>query len=130
MNINLTLIAQLISFAVFVWFTMKFVWPPIVAALEERAREVAARPNAPGALGDDVGPEGHGIAPHPVSDVGRAGQGDDEKDGHRHGGGSADGPGRRRRSGGLPGLARRRRCIDRRLEIQRSQRRRYLERPV
>ena len=30
MNINLTLIAQLVSFAFFVWFTMKFVWPPLV----------------------------------------------------------------------------------------------------
>jgi len=36
MNINLTLIAQLASFAVFVWFTMKFVWPPLVKA---QARE-------------------------------------------------------------------------------------------
>lgn len=41
MNINLTLIAQLVSFAVFVWFTMKFVWPPIVAALEERKAKIA-----------------------------------------------------------------------------------------
>jgi F-type H+-transporting ATPase subunit b len=41
MNINLTLIAQLISFAVFVWFTMKFVWPPIVKALEERKAKIA-----------------------------------------------------------------------------------------
>ena len=41
MNINLTLFAQLISFAVFVWFTMKFVWPPIVKALEERKAKIA-----------------------------------------------------------------------------------------
>jgi F-type H+-transporting ATPase subunit b len=41
MNINLTLIAQLIAFAVFVWFTMKFVWPPIVKALEERKAKIA-----------------------------------------------------------------------------------------
>ncbi len=41
MNINLTLIAQLISFAVFVWFTMKFVWPPIMKALEERKAKIA-----------------------------------------------------------------------------------------
>ena len=41
MNINLTLIAQLISFAVFVLFTMKFVWPPIVKALEERKAKIA-----------------------------------------------------------------------------------------
>ena len=41
MNINLTLIAQLASFAVFVWFTMKFVWPPLVRALEERKVQIA-----------------------------------------------------------------------------------------
>jgi F-type H+-transporting ATPase subunit b len=41
MNINLTLIAQLISFAVFVWFTMKFVWSPIIDALEKRKEEIA-----------------------------------------------------------------------------------------
>ncbi len=41
MNINLTLIAQLASFALFVWFTMKFVWPPLVKALEERKARIA-----------------------------------------------------------------------------------------
>jgi F-type H+-transporting ATPase subunit b len=41
MNINLTLIAQLISFAVFVWFTMKYVWNPIIKALDERKTEIA-----------------------------------------------------------------------------------------
>ncbi len=41
MNINLTLIAQLLSFAVFVWFTMKFVWNPIIKALDERKTEIA-----------------------------------------------------------------------------------------
>ncbi|WP_293643808.1 F0F1 ATP synthase subunit B [Thiolapillus sp.] len=41
MNINLTLIAQLISFAVFVWFTMKYVWPPMIKAMEERKARIA-----------------------------------------------------------------------------------------
>ena len=41
MNINLTLIGQLLSFAVFVWFTMKFVWTPIMGALETRRKEIA-----------------------------------------------------------------------------------------
>ena len=41
MSINATLIVQMIVFAILVWFTMKFVWPPIVAALDERARKVA-----------------------------------------------------------------------------------------
>ena len=41
MSINSTLIAQMIVFLILVWFTMKFVWPPIVAALDERARKIA-----------------------------------------------------------------------------------------
>jgi len=41
MNINLTLFGQLLSFVLFVWFTMKFVWPPIVKALEERKAKIA-----------------------------------------------------------------------------------------
>ena len=41
MNINLTLIAQLVSFGVFVWFTMKFVWPPLVRAMDERKAKIA-----------------------------------------------------------------------------------------
>ncbi|MDO9074967.1 MAG: F0F1 ATP synthase subunit B [Rubrivivax sp.] len=41
MNINATLIIQMIVFAILVWFTMKFVWPPITAALDERARKIA-----------------------------------------------------------------------------------------
>lgn len=41
MNINLTLIGQSITFAVFVWFCMKYVWPPIVTALEARRKQIA-----------------------------------------------------------------------------------------
>jgi F-type H+-transporting ATPase subunit b len=41
MNINLTLLGQMISFAVFIWFTTKFVWPPIIQALEERRKQIA-----------------------------------------------------------------------------------------
>ena len=41
MNINLTLFGQMVSFAVFVWFTMKFIWPPIVKALEDRKAKIA-----------------------------------------------------------------------------------------
>jgi F-type H+-transporting ATPase subunit b len=40
-NLNLTLIGQAISFAIFVWFCMKFVWPPVIAALEERSKKIA-----------------------------------------------------------------------------------------
>jgi len=41
MNINLTLIGQSITFALFVWFCMKYIWPPIMAALEARRKEIA-----------------------------------------------------------------------------------------
>jgi F-type H+-transporting ATPase subunit b len=41
-NINGTLVAQAIVFALLVLFTMKFVWPPIAAALDERAGKIAA----------------------------------------------------------------------------------------
>ena len=41
MSINSTFFAQLVVFAILVMFTMKFVWPPIAAALDERARKIA-----------------------------------------------------------------------------------------
>lgn len=41
MSINASLIVQMIVFAILVWFTMRFVWPPITAALDERARKIA-----------------------------------------------------------------------------------------
>ncbi len=41
MNINATLIIQAIVFAILVWFTMRFVWPPIAKALDERAAKIA-----------------------------------------------------------------------------------------
>jgi F-type H+-transporting ATPase subunit b len=40
-NLNATLIAQLVVFFILGWFTMKFVWPPIVKALDERAKKIA-----------------------------------------------------------------------------------------
>jgi len=40
-NINATLIGQMISFALLVWFTMKFVWPPLTKALAERQQRIA-----------------------------------------------------------------------------------------
>ena len=42
MSINATLFVQAIVFAILVWFTMKFVWPPIAKALDERAEKIAA----------------------------------------------------------------------------------------
>lgn len=41
MNINASLIAQLIVFIILVWFTMKFIWPPIMKALDERSGKIA-----------------------------------------------------------------------------------------
>ena len=41
MNLNLTLIGQLIAFTIFVIFCMKYVWPPISAALVERQKKIA-----------------------------------------------------------------------------------------
>lgn len=42
MEINATLIGQLITFAILVWFTMKYVWPPITKAMVEREKKIAA----------------------------------------------------------------------------------------
>ena len=41
MNINFTLIAQAIAFAVLIWFTVKFIWPPLLKAIETRQKEIA-----------------------------------------------------------------------------------------
>ncbi len=41
MNFNATLIGQSITFLVFVWFCMKYVWPPLMQALEERQAKIA-----------------------------------------------------------------------------------------
>lgn len=41
MNINMTLIGQTIAFAIFVWFCIKYVWPPISNALHERQKKIA-----------------------------------------------------------------------------------------
>lgn len=41
MSINATLIGQMITFALLVWFTMKYVWPPLFQSLEERKKKIA-----------------------------------------------------------------------------------------
>lgn len=41
MNINLTFFGQMISFGILVWFTMKFIWPPLNAAIESRQKTIA-----------------------------------------------------------------------------------------
>lgn len=41
MNMNLTILGQLIAFAIFVWFCMKYVWPPLTSAMQEREKKIA-----------------------------------------------------------------------------------------
>ena len=41
MNINATLIGQTITFFLFIWFCKKFVWPPMVSAMQERQKKIA-----------------------------------------------------------------------------------------
>lgn len=46
MNINLTLFGQLISFIIFVWFCKKYIWPPVIAAMRDRQKQIADGLNA------------------------------------------------------------------------------------
>lgn len=41
MNINLTLLSQAAAFALFIWFTARFVWPPLMRAVETRQKNIA-----------------------------------------------------------------------------------------
>ena len=41
MNINLTILGQMISFIIFVWFCKKYVWPPVITAMQERQKQIA-----------------------------------------------------------------------------------------
>ena len=41
MNPNITLLGQMLSFALLVWFTVKFIWPPLIKAIEERQQKIA-----------------------------------------------------------------------------------------
>lgn len=42
MDINATIIGQFITFAILVWFTMKYVWPPIIKTIHDREKKIAA----------------------------------------------------------------------------------------
>ena len=46
MSLNATLIAQMITFGVLIWVTMKFIWPPLAAAMNERSKRIAEGLNA------------------------------------------------------------------------------------
>ena len=41
MNIGITMLSQAVAFAIFIWFTVKFVWPPLMKAIEQRQRQIA-----------------------------------------------------------------------------------------
>ncbi len=41
MEIGMTLLGQALSFVLLIWFTMKFIWPPLMAAIEERQKKIA-----------------------------------------------------------------------------------------
>jgi F-type H+-transporting ATPase subunit b len=41
MSFNLTLIAQAVAFALFIWFTVRFIWPPVLRAIEGRQKTIA-----------------------------------------------------------------------------------------
>ena len=41
MNINATLFAQMIVFGILIWVTMKFIWPPLKTAMDDRAQRIA-----------------------------------------------------------------------------------------
>src|SRR3989338_1061066 len=42
MNLNFTLLGEMLTFIVFVWFTMQFIWPPLIKVLAERREKIAA----------------------------------------------------------------------------------------
>ena len=54
MNINLTLLGQTLAFAIFVWFCMKFVWPPVTAAMSARQKKIAEGLDAAGRAQQDL----------------------------------------------------------------------------
>ena len=41
MNINATLFAQMVTFGILIWVTMKFIWPPLMAAIEDRQQRIS-----------------------------------------------------------------------------------------
>lgn len=42
MNVNISLIGQMVTFGILIWVTMKYVWPPLMGAIEKRNQEIAA----------------------------------------------------------------------------------------
>lgn len=54
MNINLTLFGQLISFVIFVWFCKKYIWPPVIEAMQARQKQIADGLSAADRAGHDL----------------------------------------------------------------------------
>ncbi len=63
MDMNLTLLGQMITFAIFVWFTMKFVWPPIVKAMKDRQDKISA-----GLAAAEQGEQALQVAKHEIAE--------------------------------------------------------------
>ena len=54
MDINATILGQVVAFAIFVWFCMKFVWPPLIKAMHERQEKIANGLQAADQAGKDL----------------------------------------------------------------------------
>jgi len=54
MDINATILGQVVAFAIFVWFCMKFVWPPLIKAMHERQEKIAHGLQAADQAGKDL----------------------------------------------------------------------------
>lgn len=54
MDINATILGQVVAFAIFVWFCMKFVWPPLTKAMHERQEKIAHGLQAADQAGKDL----------------------------------------------------------------------------
>ncbi|WP_392561301.1 F0F1 ATP synthase subunit B [Orbus sturtevantii] len=54
MDMNATLLGQAITFVLFVWFCMKFVWPPVISAIEKRQKNIADGLNSAEAAKKDL----------------------------------------------------------------------------
>ncbi|MCX7121919.1 MAG: F0F1 ATP synthase subunit B [Gammaproteobacteria bacterium] len=64
MNLNLTLFGEMLTFGVFVWFTMRFIWPPLTAAMEARREKIAA-----GLAAAEKGKRDLELAHHKVTEI-------------------------------------------------------------
>jgi F-type H+-transporting ATPase subunit b len=64
MNINFTLVMQALAFAAFIWFTAKFVWPPLMGAIETRQKQIAD-----GLAAGEAGKQGLANAERRIADM-------------------------------------------------------------